>query len=157
MAMMQMGVAMLHMAQKTHGRLAWKDLFTEAEALADQGFAVTPRLAALAARSVAWGRQPDATAYFTKPDGQVIQAGDIPAGTDANGMTVFGFRRITTWALWGGVAQAIGIGMGCRSARTHPMKHVMSMTASSSSSRVDCARQGEAMRRRSEPLSRFYI
>lgn len=70
-------VAMLHMAQKAHGRLAWKDLFTEAEALADQGFAVTPRLAALAARSVAWGRQPDATAYFTKPDGQVIQAGDI--------------------------------------------------------------------------------
>ncbi len=70
-------VAMLHMAQKAHGRLAWKDLFTEAEALADQGFAVTPRLAALAARSAAWGRQPDAVAYFTKPDGQLIQAGDI--------------------------------------------------------------------------------
>ncbi|MCA6251779.1 MAG: gamma-glutamyltransferase [Phenylobacterium sp.] len=70
-------VAMLHMAQRAHGRLAWKDLFTEAEALADQGFAVTPRLAALAARSAAWGRQPDAVAYFTKPDGQLIQAGDI--------------------------------------------------------------------------------
>ncbi|MFM8939871.1 MAG: gamma-glutamyltransferase [Phenylobacterium sp.] len=70
-------VAMLHMAQKAHGRLAWKDLFTEAEALADQGFAVTPRLAALAARSAAWGRQPDAVAYFTRPDGQLIQAGDI--------------------------------------------------------------------------------
>ena len=40
---------------------------------------------------------------------------------------------------------------------THPMKHVMSMTASSSSSRVDCTRQGKAMRRRSEPLRRFYI
>jgi gamma-glutamyltranspeptidase/glutathione hydrolase len=70
-------VAMLHMAQKAHGRLAWKDLFTEAEALADQGFAVTPRLAALAASRAPQARQPDAVAYFTKPDGQLIQAGDI--------------------------------------------------------------------------------
>lgn len=70
-------VAMLHMAQKAHGRLAWKDLFTEAEALADQGFAVTPRLAAFAASRAPQAKQPDAVAYFTKPDGQLIQAGDI--------------------------------------------------------------------------------
>jgi gamma-glutamyltranspeptidase/glutathione hydrolase len=70
-------VAMLHMAQKAHGWLAWKDLFTEAEALADQGFAVSPRLAALAASRAPQARQPDAVAYFTKPDGQLIQAGDI--------------------------------------------------------------------------------
>ena len=70
-------VAMLHMAQKAHGRLAWKDLFTEAEALADQGFVVTPRLAALAASNAPQARQPDAVAYFTKPDGQLIQAGDL--------------------------------------------------------------------------------
>ncbi|MFM1958913.1 MAG: gamma-glutamyltransferase [Pseudomonadota bacterium] len=70
-------VAMLHMAQKDHGRLAWKDLFTEAETLADQGFAVTPRLAALAASKAPQARQPDAVAYFTKADGQLIQAGDI--------------------------------------------------------------------------------
>ena len=70
-------VAMLHMAQKAHGRLAWKDLFTEAEALADQGFAVSPRLAALAASNAPQARQPDAVAYFTKADGQLIQAGDI--------------------------------------------------------------------------------
>jgi gamma-glutamyltranspeptidase/glutathione hydrolase len=68
---------MLHMAQKAHGRLAWKDLFTEAEALADQGFAVTPRLAAFAASRAPQAKQPDAVAYFTKPDGQLIQAGDI--------------------------------------------------------------------------------
>jgi hypothetical protein len=55
-------VAMLHMAQKAHGRLAWKDLFTEAEALADQGFAVTPRLAALAASRAPQAKQPDAPA-----------------------------------------------------------------------------------------------
>ena len=70
-------VAMLHMAQKAHGRLAWKDLFTEAEALADQGFAVTPRLAAFVASSAPQAKQPDAVAYFTKADGQLIQAGDI--------------------------------------------------------------------------------
>lgn len=70
-------VAMLHMAQKAHGRLAWKDLFTEAEGLADQGFVVTPRLAALAASNAPQAKQPDAIAYFTKPDGQLIQAGDL--------------------------------------------------------------------------------
>jgi uncharacterized oligopeptide transporter (OPT) family protein len=34
----------------------------------------------------------------------LIQHGDIVGMVDANGETLFGFRRITEWALWGGVA-----------------------------------------------------
>jgi gamma-glutamyltranspeptidase/glutathione hydrolase len=33
-------IAMLHLAQSQHGKLAWKDLFGEAERLADGGFPV---------------------------------------------------------------------------------------------------------------------
>ena len=67
-------VAMLHMAQKVHGKLAWKDLFGEAERLAEGGFPAPVRMANAAnGRS---GGTPDAAAYFTKPDGAKIRAGD---------------------------------------------------------------------------------
>lgn len=68
-------VAMLHMAQKDHGKLAWKDLFGEAERLADQGFPAPMRMANAAGGRA--GGAPDATAYFTKPDGTKIKAGDL--------------------------------------------------------------------------------
>jgi gamma-glutamyltranspeptidase/glutathione hydrolase len=67
-------VAMLHMAQKDHGKLAWKELFGEAERLADQGFPAPVRMANAANGRA--GGAPDATAYFTKPDGTKIKAGD---------------------------------------------------------------------------------
>lgn len=69
-------VAMLSMAQKQHGKLAWKDLFGDAERLADDGFIVSPRLAGMIASSAPQAGAPDAVAYFTKPDGQRYQAGD---------------------------------------------------------------------------------
>ncbi|MEJ8406488.1 gamma-glutamyltransferase family protein [Brevundimonas vesicularis] len=69
-------VAMLAMAQKDHGKLAWRDLFGDAERLARDGFTVSPRLAGMIN-----GRSPQAltrwaNAYFTKPDGTRYQAGD---------------------------------------------------------------------------------
>lgn len=70
-------VAMLSMAQAQHGKLAWKDLFADAERLADQGFVVSPRLAGMIAGRFPQAATPDATAYFTKPDGQRYQAGDV--------------------------------------------------------------------------------
>ncbi|HET6970679.1 MAG TPA: gamma-glutamyltransferase family protein, partial [Phenylobacterium sp.] len=69
-------IAMLHLAQSEHGRLAWKDLFGEAERLADGGFPVPGRMAAAAASRAPQASAPDAVAYFTKPDGTKVKAGD---------------------------------------------------------------------------------
>jgi len=61
-------VAMLGMAHADHGKLAWKDLFSDAERLARDGFVVGRRMAAIAPRITT----PDVTAYA----GQV-KAGEI--------------------------------------------------------------------------------
>lgn len=70
-------VAMLAMAQKDHGKLAWRDLFGDAERLARDGFVVSPRLAGMINSNAPQARTPTATAYFTKPDGARYQAGDL--------------------------------------------------------------------------------
>jgi len=70
-------IAMLSMAQHDHGKLAWNSLFADGEKLADQGFIVSPRLAMMANGPFPQTRQPDAIAYFTKPDGTRIKSGDI--------------------------------------------------------------------------------
>jgi gamma-glutamyltranspeptidase/glutathione hydrolase len=69
-------VAMLALAQSQHGKLAWKDLFGEAERLADEGFPAPRRMAAAASGRAPQAATPDAVAYFTKPDGTKIQPGD---------------------------------------------------------------------------------
>lgn len=70
-------VAMLAMAQKDHGKLAWRDLFGDAERLARDGFVVSARLAGMINSNAPQARTPTATAYFTKPDGTRYQAGDL--------------------------------------------------------------------------------
>lgn len=71
-------VAMLSMAQKEHGKVAWNTLFKDAEKLADEGFVVSPRLAGMINSTRApQASQPDAVKYFTKPDGARYQAGDV--------------------------------------------------------------------------------
>ncbi|MDQ1191302.1 gamma-glutamyltranspeptidase/glutathione hydrolase [Brevundimonas vesicularis] len=69
-------VAMLAMAQKDHGKLAWRDLFGDAERLARDGFTVSPRLAGMINGRYPQARTRWASAYFTKPDGTRYQAGD---------------------------------------------------------------------------------
>ena len=69
-------VAMLAMAQKDHGKLAWRDLFGDAERLARDGFTVSPRLAGMINGRYPQARTRWASAYFTKPDGMRYQAGD---------------------------------------------------------------------------------
>jgi gamma-glutamyltranspeptidase/glutathione hydrolase len=100
-------VAMLSLAQAQHGKLAWKDLFGEAERLADQGFTVPPRLGAAANSRFPQASQPDAVAYFTKPDGTRIQVGD----TLKNPAYAATLRRIAAEGpkalLEGPIAQAI--------------------------------------------------
>lgn len=70
-------IAMLSMAQKEHGRVAWNTLFKDAEKLADDGFVVSPRLAGMIVSRAPQASQPDAVKYFTKPDGTKYQAGDV--------------------------------------------------------------------------------
>ena len=70
-------VAMLGMAQKAHGKLAWSDLFGAAERLARDGFVVSPRLAGMIAMTRGQARTRWADAYFTRPDGARYVAGDV--------------------------------------------------------------------------------
>ena len=70
-------VGMLAQAQKEHGKAAWNSLFKDAERLADGGFTVSPRLAGMInSKRVPQNTAPDVIAYFTKPNGQLYQAGD---------------------------------------------------------------------------------
>ena len=69
-------IAMLYLAHAQHGRLAWERLFDDAERLADQGFPAPHRMANAAASRAPQASGPDAVAYFTKPDGTKIKAGD---------------------------------------------------------------------------------
>jgi gamma-glutamyltranspeptidase/glutathione hydrolase len=69
-------VRMLEMIHRQHGKLAWARLFDPAIRLAEQGFAVSPRLAFLL-REDPYLRQDAAASAFYYPDGQALQAGMI--------------------------------------------------------------------------------
>jgi len=69
-------VAMLALAQSQHGVRPWRDLFADAEQLADEGFIVSPRLAGMIKSRAPQASEPDIVAYFTKPDGTKYVAGD---------------------------------------------------------------------------------
>ncbi|WP_313634583.1 gamma-glutamyltransferase family protein [Brevundimonas diminuta] len=69
-------VPMLALAQQQHGALAWSDLFGDAEALAQDGFVVSPRLAGMINGDAPQAKTRWATEYFTKPDGARYQAGE---------------------------------------------------------------------------------
>ena len=71
-------IAMLYLAQAEHGKLAWKDLFGDAERLADRRLpGAGPRWPRRPRSRAPQASQPDAIAYFTKPDGTKVKAGDI--------------------------------------------------------------------------------
>ena len=69
-------VKMLALAHRERGRLPWRTLFGDAERTAAQGFVVSPRLAKLLRGNFAENSAPDVIAYFTKPDGNLLDAGD---------------------------------------------------------------------------------
>ena len=67
---------MLEAAHRTGGRLPWARLFAPAVALAEDGFAVSPRLAeSIAGEAERLGRDPAARALFLLPDGAPLPAG----------------------------------------------------------------------------------
>ncbi|MDX1711777.1 MAG: gamma-glutamyltransferase [Rhodovibrionaceae bacterium] len=76
-------VAMLAAAHEDHGRLAWKRLFQPAIALAENGFAISPRLHALVSADRYLTRYEPARSYFytesgaAKPVGTVLRNPDL--------------------------------------------------------------------------------
>jgi gamma-glutamyltranspeptidase/glutathione hydrolase len=70
-------LSMLEAVHRAYGKLPWERLFAAAVGLAEQGFAVPPRLAAvIAADAPRLASRPAARAYFFHPDGTPLQAGE---------------------------------------------------------------------------------
>ena len=70
-------VRMLELAHRTQGRLPWAQLIQPAIRLAEQGFAVSPRLHTQLADSPALRRDLQAAAYFYRADGQPHPVGHL--------------------------------------------------------------------------------
>ena len=70
-------IGMLALAQHDHGLRPWSTLFATPIDMARNGFIVSPRLAGFVAIPQGQARGPDALAYFTKPDGTEVKAGDL--------------------------------------------------------------------------------
>ncbi|MDB5947081.1 MAG: gamma-glutamyltranspeptidase precursor-like protein [Ramlibacter sp.] len=75
-------VAMLEMAHRQYGRLPWAQLFAPAIALAEGGFAISPRLHALVAGDRFLKRDPTAAAYFFDADGKARTVGSMLRNPD---------------------------------------------------------------------------
>ncbi len=68
---------MLHLAHQQHGRLPWARLFEPAIALAEAGFAVSPRLHTLLKAETALKQDPTAAAYFYDAKGEPWPVGHV--------------------------------------------------------------------------------
>ena len=75
-------MAALAMLHSEHGRLPWDGLFDAAIRTADDGFTISPRLGGFLQRPFPQLEQPDAKAYFARPDGSRMQAGDVLKNPD---------------------------------------------------------------------------
>jgi gamma-glutamyltranspeptidase/glutathione hydrolase len=68
---------MLYLAHQQHGKLPWRSLFAPAIRLAQEGFAISPRMATLLAAEVPLKADPDALAYFFDAHGQAWPEGHV--------------------------------------------------------------------------------
>lgn len=69
-------VAMLELAHKEHGKLAWADLFASTITLADEGFIMSPRLNRLLLKDPVLKDYEAAKAIYFRPDGVPVRRGD---------------------------------------------------------------------------------
>nr|WP_157709594.1 gamma-glutamyltransferase [Pseudomonas sp. PB120] len=67
----------LELAHQKHGRLPWAKLFEPAIKLADEGFAISPRLHQLITSDASMKRSPDMMAYFRNADGSPKAVGAL--------------------------------------------------------------------------------
>nr|WP_281459543.1 gamma-glutamyltransferase [Pseudomonas sp. P13] len=67
----------LELAHRKHGRLEWGTLFEPAIALAEQGFAISPRLHSMIAADASLPGSPDMAAYFLNADGSPKAVGTL--------------------------------------------------------------------------------
>ncbi len=70
-------VAMMWLAYKKYGRLAWSKLFAPAIALSEKGFPVTHKLATELRQYAQMGQMPDIRAHFYHADGTPYAEGEI--------------------------------------------------------------------------------
>ncbi len=101
-------MVMLSAAHKDYGKLAWAESFAPAIKTAEEGFAVSPRMASLVARfgPYVMKNDPEAKAYFFLPDGSTLPEGyvrDNPAYAD----TLRALQANPRALLEGPIAQAI--------------------------------------------------
>jgi gamma-glutamyltranspeptidase/glutathione hydrolase len=68
---------MLELAHRAHGKLPWKRLFEPAIALAEQGFAISPRLHELLALRRSLSRVAPASSHYYRPDGTPKPVGSV--------------------------------------------------------------------------------
>ncbi|MBX9871538.1 MAG: gamma-glutamyltransferase family protein [Burkholderiaceae bacterium] len=108
---------MLELAHRQHGKLPWARLFEPAIHLAEQGFAVSPRLHALLAQAPALQKDPVAAAHYYDVQGRPWPVGHVLTNPELAVM----LRRIAaegSEALYRGeVAEAI-----VRKVREHPLQ-----------------------------------
>jgi gamma-glutamyltranspeptidase/glutathione hydrolase len=69
-------VRMLALVHAERGRLPWQSLFSDAERVARDGFAITPRLSRFINSDSPQAAAPDARSYFTEADGSLMETGD---------------------------------------------------------------------------------
>ncbi|MBU2166551.1 MAG: gamma-glutamyltransferase, partial [Alphaproteobacteria bacterium] len=105
-------VAMLGLAQARHGRLAWSELFGEAERLAEKGFEISPRLGGFIASTRGQARSDWANAYFTGADGERVETGDVLTNSayaeTVRALAAGGARALYEGPLAEGIVETVG-------------------------------------------------
>lgn len=101
-----------------HGETPWRDLLAPATTLADNGFAISPRLAAAIAKDAgSLAVDPDAAAYFLNPDRSPKAAGSYltnPAYAKTLGAVASDPRAFYTGSIAAGIVEAVAETSGGR-------------------------------------------
>ena len=101
-----------------HGQTPWRDLLAPATTLADDGFAISPRLAAAIAKDAGnLAVDPDAAAYFLNPDRSPKAVGSFltnPAYAKTLGAVAADPRAFYTGSIAAGIVEAVGDTSGGR-------------------------------------------